>query len=27
LSHGYISTMAVAMGNMEEINENIQAMR
>ena len=26
LNHSYISTMAVAMGNIEEINENIQAM-
>ncbi len=27
LSHSYINTMAVAMGNMKEINENIRAMR
>ncbi len=26
LSHSYISTMAVAMGNIKEINENIRAM-
>ncbi len=26
LSHSYINTMAVAMGNMKEINENIRAM-
>jgi len=26
LSHSYISTMAVAMANIEEINENVQAM-
>lgn len=26
LSHSYITTMAVAMGNMKEINENVQAM-
>jgi len=26
LNHSYINTMAVAMGNVKEINENVQAM-
>ena len=26
LNHSYINSMAVAMGNVKEINENVQAM-